>query len=580
MGGGGGFNLGGLLDMGGMTFGEYFGEFLGGQTLQGDWAGINAEIPGGTGGVGMGGMLGGAAGGLLAQFLAPMLFKQGQYSGIGGGLGSLGGMALAGALSFTGPVGMGIGALLGGLGGNFLGGMLGGGGPSSGELGWMQFQANIEKLKDLPEGEMDLSTYLDTFRQFHQSDNRAAQAGWSTESIEQLMREKMGDEWKWWMPTAQLVGGRQDFEGTQNEDYWKRATTGGLWAEAFGGEEGTDWASNNLEKINEILKDLPIESVEAMGESLTTIKDGAGMFGVTLQDLFKDITDGQLASGEWADILKDRLQPASLMARMEDELRAKGLNELEVASAKVATAIDTLLGSFNMGEEDTDAWIRQLMEATAGQADMAAKMKEYEDIVKKLQNAHELDEDEIRKLVERGRALREELGLGESQFSGVEEAVKTLTDTLSNELTPAILEMIKQLRDAVGGDNNNNNNAHRGGQLRGGKVFRAHSGVPVPMLPSSGHLAANERWVKVLDGEGFIPPDAMSKAGPGQFELARTGQWDKIGGGSRISIGSLLSVQGDLSVRSEQDLDRIKGMLDLASQHLAKLSSETQVVFK
>jgi hypothetical protein len=269
------------------------------------------------------------------------------------------------------------------------------------------------------------------------------------------------------------------------------------------------------------------------------------------------------------------------MARMEDELRAKGLNELEIASAKVATAIDTLLGSFDMGEEDTEAWIRQLMEATAGQADMAAKMKEYEDIVKKLQNAHELDEDEIKKLVERGRALREELGLGESQFSGVEEAVKTLTDTLSDELTPAILEMIKQLRDAVDRNNNNNNDetAHRGGQLRGGKVFKAHTGIPTP-IPSSSNLAANEQWVKVLDGEGFIPPDAMDKAGPGQFELARSGQWDRIGGGSGISIGSLLNVQGDLSVRSEQDLDRIKGMLDLASQHLAKLSSETQVVFK
>lgn len=511
----------GLSLGGGKDFLSGFWDWLtksGDSSPAGDWAGINSDISGGFkwgewfggGGFGVGNALG-LAGGLYGLFNAYQSGNPltGLFSGAAAGTSILPGWGTL--------IGGGIGLLTGLFGGDD--------GPSSGELGWMQFQQDLQKLQDQDQGEIDLSTYLDTFRQFHQSDNRARQAGWTPEKIEALMREKMGDKWEWWMPTAQLAGDRQDFEGTQNKEYWQRATTGHLMGQAFGGEKGGDWAKDNLDQINEILSDLPDEAVAALGESLSNLQDAAGMFGMSLEDLFQDVDMAKLRSGEWASVLKDHLAPASLMARMEDKLRAEGLNELEIATKKQAAIIDTLLGSFNMGEGDTDAWIEQLLNANAQQADLSAKMAEYQDIVEQLKKLRAGEEDKAKDLIKRGRELRDELGLGESAFNKVEKSMENIAKTLDEKTLPALERLIKLITGAAGG--HDDQNAHQGGLIRhgGGLVDQAlAAGFITPHGGMTrmhwGGLRPDERWVLALRDEFVMQPSAVKNLGLGFMRAA------------------------------------------------------------
>jgi hypothetical protein len=489
----------------------------------------------GVGAAGWNAALGAAGlGALGGGLLGPLLFGGKGYStmgstlggGLGAGAASL--LATAGLLPITGPLAPILGGLLGGLGGGFLGSLFGGDGPSSGELGWQQFQQDIEKMNKQDKGKMDLSTYLDTFRQFHQSDNRAAQAGWTTEAIEKLMREKMGKDWQWWMPTAETVGNRQDFEGTQNEEYWKRATTGSLLGKAFGGEAGGKWAADNQDQINDILKDLPTEDIERLGESMSNLQDAAGMFGMSLEDLFKDIDFSKLKSGEWSDILKDRLAPASLMARMEDEMRAQGIDNLTIATQKQTAIIDTLLGSFNMGEEDTNSWIDQLFNANAQQADLAAKMKEYQDIIEQLKNLRAGEEDKAKDLITRGRQLREELGLGESAFNKVQSAMENIAKSLNEKTLPALEKLIKMITDFA--REHGDGEYHHGGLIRhsGGLVdYALASGLITPhggtTRMHTGGLRPDERWILALRDEYVMQPNAVRLFGLPYMEATNRG---------------------------------------------------------
>jgi TP901 family phage tail tape measure protein len=508
------------------------GVLSGSTTLAADWAAINAEISAGAGaGAGVS-ALGGVAGGAAALYSAYQLFQlyengpggaegamQGMMTGAMGGMGA--GLAY-GAMTGTaaGPWGIVIGAIIGAL----VGG-LGGGGSDDIEDRIADAERFYKIGKDLTRAsnldeDVDVDKYLEAVNAAHRSDNRVPREHqWA------LYNQLKGkDQLPWWAGNPDQVAHTRQLEGGTEwgQPQWMRYKLYGAggregetgdsgMAQWFGGDGEGAWGGQ-WEKFKEILDELSDETIDRLGGSITDMNDGLGMFGLRLEDLMEDITMAQFESGEWEEILRDRLQPASLLARMEEELRAQGLDNLTIAMSKQNAIIDTLTGSFDMSDEDMMAWIKQLLEANADVAGLSEKMKEYNEILKRLRELQPGDEEEAIELAKRARELREELGLGESAFNKVKDAMETLSDTMKDEVIPAFEALIKMLLDQLP-------KPDESGYHSGGYVY--HSGGFVGAMLNAGMITPHGGAAYMHNG-GLRPDERMAILQAGEYVIKRT----------------------------------------------------------
>ena len=446
---------------------------LGGMFGQGGWAG--------TGLSGAGAAASGIGGALTGWQTAQMLYGNGTGAQIGGAVGG-GAAGIAGAaigFSVGGPAGAAIGAMLGGAlggaGGGGIGSLFDSDDTAEREADAKAYADAMGKLLDedylrrvsAGQESFDSMAYLEAQKRAHESDNRV---GWDQLRSDYATLKAAG-ALDWWVPDVSRANALRDDAGYSDQEFLMRDTLAGLLGSAFADSAGAGYG------LKDALSGLSTDQVEALGSSLSTLETGVATFGVSLNDLFSGITSADLASGQWAEILRNQLAPAQLMSRMEDELRANGLSNLEIAQQKVTTIIDTLLGSFDMSEESQAGWVEQLLSATSNQADLAAKTEEYSNIVTQLQSAHELDEGTLNSLITRGRDLRKELGLGESAFSGVETAMETMTKTLKEEVTPALVGMVDELKGAL--DDSGDSDSEADKNHVGGLIGRMHGGGSV-----------------------------------------------------------------------------------------------------
>ena len=482
---------------------------------QGGWAG--------TGLSGAGAAVTGVGGALTGWQLAQSLYGNGTGTQIGGAIGG-GGGAIAGAAigSIIAPgigtvIGGALGGMLGGAGGGGIGSLFDGGDDTAEREAdarayteAMTTLLDAAYLRRVQSGQesFDTAAYLQAQKRAHESDNRV---GWDTLEADNANLKASG-VLPWWMPDVSRANALRGTDAYTDQDLLKRDTLAGMLGQAFTGNSAIGWG------LEDPFANFSVETINTLGESLATIQSGAETFGVTLSDLFENISAADIASGEWANILANELAPAQLMSRMEDKLRADGLSELEIAQQKVAAIIDTLLGTFDMSEENQAAWVEQLLNATATQADLAAKTQEYSEIVQKLQSAHELDDESLNALIARGRDLRKELGLGESAFSGVETAMKNMQSALTDQVTPALVDLVEQLKaalaDAEGGEETQKN--HTGG------LIRNHTGGLIQAALAAGLISASGGRMHTGGGaSGLAYDEVMRILQLGEFVIRR-----------------------------------------------------------
>ena len=425
----------------------------------------------------------GAVGTYGGSYLGESVWGESKY---GNTLATISGSLGAAAGSYFGPLGSLAGGAIGSFQGQMWGSLLGGEDDTAEREADATAYADAMKtlldsayLRRVAAGDesFDAGAYLQAQKRAHESDNRV---GWDQMEADYATLKAAG-VLQWWVPDVSRANALRGTDAYTDQDLLKRDTLAGLLGEAFTGNSAIGWG------LEDPFAEFSSETIDALGENLTIIQTGAEAFGVTLADLFEDISAADIASGEWSNILANELAPAQLMSRLEDSLRAEGLSNLEVAQQKVSAIIDTLLGTFDMSEENQAAWVEQLLSATSTQADLAAKTEEYAGIVQQLQSAHELDDASINELITRGRDLRKELGLGESAFSGVETAMQDMKKALTDEVTPALVDLVEQLKAALADseDGEETQTNHSGG------LIRHHSGGMVQAALAAGLISAS-----------------------------------------------------------------------------------------
>lgn len=419
----------------------------------------------GWGGYLLAGGLGFAGGSLLA----PLLFTSGRgrsFASLGAGLGAMAGMSSTlmnaiGLGAMAGPWGALLGGAVGFLGGGLLGDLFGGDDDTAErEADARRFAELAAKLRS---GEGGIEEYLEALRMGHRSDNRVGVKAMDALRAELMAQQRL----PWWAPTGGQMGvaTRRGW----GEQEWARfhlyggteGGTGTLGLEGWFAGGGEAWGGTPWEQIREALAGLSDEAIDRLGESISRVKELAAGFDAELGELMSQFTTAQLASGEWVEVLRDQLSPATLIQKAADEARAQGLNELDIAQQKVAQSIDALLGGFNLSAEQTDQLIDLLMESTASYEELQAKMEEYRSIEEQLKKAHELSKEEIKRLVARGRQLREELGLGESAFARLQDGIGQMVEAINKDFLPAIKDLISALRAGAGAGDRH----HHGGLI-------------------------------------------------------------------------------------------------------------------
>ena len=487
-----------------------------------NFVGPGAPMTTGLSGLGYG--VAGIGGAFTGYNLSYELYGKNNGAQVGGTLGGAGGAMLGakiGTLAYPG-IGTLIGALLGALAGGVFGGGIGsafGGGEPDIEDREADAERSYKIMKELNEQanldqDVDVDKYLEAINAGHRSDNRVdPEAMWAL-----YTNLKSKDKLPWWAGDPGQIAHTRNLGATEwGQPDWMRfrlfgnnlpGETGdsGMAQWFGGGGEGPWGGEGNWDRVKGALGETDDETLNQLGDSLFKVKDGAAAFGVDLAELMGEFDLSQLESGEWAAILRDELTPASLMAAMNDKLRAEGMNNLEIAAQKQAAAIDSLLGTFNMSEEDTDAWVDQLFKANAEQEDLAKKMEEYQKIVEELKTLRAGEEDKAKDLIERGRELREELGLGESAFAKIEEGFEKFVEAME--------KIAERLLNAAGDNGDDIPTEHDGGYIY-------HRGGMVGAMLQAGLITPHGGMTHMHTG-GLRPDERMAILQAGEFVIKRS----------------------------------------------------------
>lgn len=484
--------------------------------IQGDWAGINMDIGGTTGTAGsaagtagnwgafsQGGMAaaGAVAGAAMGAYSLYNLYQNGPGGLEGAGQGMLTG-AMAGA--GFGPWGMAIGAAVGAL----AGGLGGDDDTAEREADARMFGELAEKIANRDGTQED---YIEAIKYAHRSDNRVG-----GQAMEQLYAvAKQQGLLDWWTPTPGQLGAGRRREYT--DEQWKRyqvyggAEEGEMGAlafmELFGGAGKGGWDGADQSQIQDVMEGLDTETIDKLGGSLSTFKDLATEWGVSIQDLLGPLIEADLAGDEWKTALEG-LSAATLVQNAADAERAKGLSELEVVQNKVMRSIQLMAGWNDMDAEGKSEMIDMLREDAGRREELmnaAKRLKEVEDL---LTGSHKLSKEEVEKLAQEYADLTEMLGLNDTAAADAASEAENFARVMRDEVIPA-------LRDALDLTN--------GGDIPtehdGGYIY--HRGGMVGAMLRAGLITPHGGMTRMHTG-GLRPDERMAILQAGEFVIKRS----------------------------------------------------------
>ncbi len=367
--------------------------------------------------------LGALGGGLVA----PLVWGDKGHAGTGGSIGGALGAGIG--MAVGGPLGALAGGLIGGLGGGGIGSLFGG------EDDTAEREADAKAYGELVEGIKaktgDAYSWLEAMRRAHESDNRV---GWQRMAQDYAELKEAG-LLEWWQPDVaranevRAAGGA----GYEQKAFWQADTiktmlAGGDWA-GFGEDLAGRW---------EELAENP--ALDSLGAGLAAIQTVLEPLGLDLAKMTEGLDLATLGADQLAQALDERLNPATLIqGQLTADLEA-GMTRLDAAKKAVTTTVDALLGTYSLSSEEQGQLIDLLLTQSGSVEDLTQKYERYQEIQGYLAEAHKYSRDEIEGWVAEGRGLRQELGLQDSAF-----------ETLKNALTGegGLVESIDKLRSAL-----------------------------------------------------------------------------------------------------------------------------------
>jgi hypothetical protein len=537
--------------------------------------------PGTGAAYGFGAYAGAAGLGYLGgSMLAPFMWGDGENVSMGGGLGGAAGAMIG--LALGGPVGAIIGGLLGSAAGGGIGDLFSNDDSADREADAAHFRELAEKIVNRDGTQKD---YIEAIKSAHRSDNRVGGP-----AMEQLhAAAKAQGLLDWWAPTPGQLGAEHRREYT--DEQWKRfqiyggaeeGETGAMdFAQLFGGGGKGAWGGADWSQVQDVMEGLSEETIDKLGSSLGTIKDLATEWGLSVADLLGPLNDADLNSDEWKEAL-DNLSAATLVQNAADAERAKGLDELTIASNAVSRSIKMLAGWNDMDDEQRREMILGLQKHAGKRKEMMEAAERLREIEEKLTNAHELSEEEIAALADEYAALTEKLGLNDTAAADAAKAAQDFADVMRDEVIPA-------LRDALGlsPDGPPPPDKHTGGWLgrahtgswlgaalsngliseSGGSLQRAHSGLwmgrkEVPFIGLEEERVLSHAEVRNMGGQAMV--DLMAS---GMLRTRPASQQPR-GGDSGQPVQFINHIHAAPGM-NEQDLAR-----EVARQTMAQLRRE------
>lgn len=489
-----------------------------------EWAVMNAEIQaaqgapgwGGTGLSGAGAATTAVGGALTGWQVAQMLYEGKGHSEAGGALGGAGG-ALLGA-TFGTAILPGIGTIIGAILGGVAGGVFGGGGGSM--LGPPEDVSKEEHFYDLMTGLEGLTEYIDDLTAsetrmaavIDEVNRRQAEAAGLNTAVSRTLGDykdqTMGvieNTGLWRDANGELIEVFRDLDGNLYDlNGYLVETADGLVhnKEAIGGlSETANEGSAALDNISNWLR--------VMGESSEGANEILGGYGNTLSDVLNTLADLTPGTKEYADVLANQLNPAYIISTQLQKELAAGADYLEAHTRALDNTILALADSQGISNEHWSQLIDLVISQSGNVADLSAKYERYNEIKKKLMDAHKMERSEVEKLAEELKGLHTELGFEGTSMGALNKVITDLT------------KAIKSLTGALGGVDGDytanvtvrtryHDEYHTGGLVKhaGGPA----SGGPWVSYEELHRLASGEVMAKLRMGEYVIREEAVNAA--------------------------------------------------------------------